>query len=553
MTPLYRSRSFILSLGIAFALVWLYVLGTRTLVPTDEGRYAEMGREMLVSGDWITTRLNGIKYFEKPPLQTWMNALSFGLFGLGEWQARLWTGLCGLAGVGLVAVAARKVFNPHAGFLAALVLGSSFYWVALGHINTLDMGLSCMMTLALCSLLIAQRDAAAPAERRNWMLACWAGMALAVLSKGLIGIVLPGGVLVLYTIASRDWAIWKRLHIAKGLALFLLITAPWFILVSLKNPEFPYFFFIHEHFERFLLKEHHREGGWYYFIPLLLVGVLPWLGMLFQGLASGFRREAAANFQPRKLLAVWLIFIFLFFSFSKSKLPSYILPVFPALALLIGAYMETASRKTWIVTAGLIAALGAVGLPFAFRVASMAKHPLEAPLYAAYQPWVVAAALVALAGGLFTLLVLRMRRNETDPPAVSLAITGFILVLVLMQGHEPLGRNSSGQPLVGAINAELTLTTPLYALGRYDQTLPFYLRRTMTMVEHADELSYGLSQQPELWLPTRALFLEKWTAGPKSVAVTSPSIYAELEKMNVPMRVIARDSRRVVITNEVKK
>src|SRR3954462_3688915 len=111
MSEFYKSKRFVWSLFTIFCIFWLYTLGVRTLVPTDEGRYAEMAREMLATGDWITTRLNGIKYFEKPPLQTWMNALSFAAFGLGEWQARLWTGLCGLAGVLLTGYTGRRVFG----------------------------------------------------------------------------------------------------------------------------------------------------------------------------------------------------------------------------------------------------------------------------------------------------------------------------------------------------------------------------------------------------------------------------------------------------------
>jgi 4-amino-4-deoxy-L-arabinose transferase-like glycosyltransferase len=235
MNDLHRNKTLNWTLLIVFAAALLYVLGARTLVPPDEGRYAEMAREMFASGDWITTRLNGIKYFEKPPLQTWMNALSFELFGLGDWQARLWTGLCGLLGVVLTGVAGRRVFGERIGFYAALVLGSSFYWVACSQINSLDMSLSGMMTVALCGLLIAQRDTATPSERRNWMLVCWAGMALSMLAKGLIGVVLPGAVLVLYTLISRDWKLWTRLHLGKGLLLIVLIAAPWFVLVGLKN------------------------------------------------------------------------------------------------------------------------------------------------------------------------------------------------------------------------------------------------------------------------------------------------------------------------------
>src|SRR3954451_16004346 len=135
MTDLHKSRPFVLGLFIAFCIVWFYGLGARTLVPTDEGRYAEMAREMVATGDWITTRLNAIKYFEKPPLQVWMTALAFKAFGLGEWQARLWTGLCGVFGIVLTAYAGRRVFDERTGLMAGLVLASSFLWAALGHIN----------------------------------------------------------------------------------------------------------------------------------------------------------------------------------------------------------------------------------------------------------------------------------------------------------------------------------------------------------------------------------------------------------------------------------
>ena len=405
MRELYKSKAFVWTLLILFLLIWFYMLGARTLVPTDEGRYAEMAREMVATQDWITTRLNGIKYFEKPPLQTWMNAITFEVFGLGNWQARLWTGLNGLLGIALVAYTGRRVFNERVGFYAPLVLASSLFWAAMGHINTLDMGLSGMMTLSLCALLLAQHATATRNEQRNWMLLCWAGMALAVLSKGLIGIVLPGAVLVLYTIFSQDRGIWKRLHLIKGLLLFFLITTPWFVLVSMKNPEFARFFFIHEHFQRFTTRIHSRTGPWYYFIPILVLGILPWLGVLLQSLWGGLRDErngasnfaslSDARFQPRKMLLIWSVFIFVFFSISDSKLPSYILPIFPALALLIACHLESSSSKALAWSAAILAVPCAIGLAFISRVPLLAKDAYSLPLVSAHVPWIYAAALIA--------------------------------------------------------------------------------------------------------------------------------------------------------------
>jgi 4-amino-4-deoxy-L-arabinose transferase-like glycosyltransferase len=553
MNDLYNSKKVVWSLLAAFAIVWLYMLGVRTLVPPDEGRYAEMAREMLASGDWITTRLNGIKYFEKPPLQTWMNAATFALFGLGEWQARLWTGLCGLGGVLLTGYTGRRVFGARAGFYAALVLGSSLFWVASGQIDSLDMSLSGMMAIALCALLVAQRDGATPAENRNWMLACWAGMALAVLAKGLIGLVLPGAVLVLYSALARDLAIWKRLHLAKGLLLFFAIATPWFVLVGLKNPEQPHFFFVHEHWERFFLKTHHREGPWYYFFLMLVPGVLPWLGVLPQALFSGARREAGAAFQPRLLLLIWAVFIFFFFSYSTSKLPGYILPIFPALALLAGVYLETASRLNRMIGAALMVLIG-VGCLIAVpqMIDPAGRHPDELALLKAYEPWVLAAGFIAAAGGALALLHARQLRR--DLTVLTLAIAGFTATQLIMAGFEPYGQMRAGKNMALKMLPELKPDTPVYSVRTYEQSMTFYLQHQVVLVDYGDELTFGLRQQPELSIPTLEGFIARWNghtaAGVKAVAITNHGAYAELKTRGVVMRVLQEDSRRIVITNQ---
>lgn len=558
MSDLHKSKHLLWSLLAAFTIAWLYMLGVRTLVPPDEGRYAEMAREMFASGDWVTTRLNGIKYFEKPPLQTWMNALTFTVFGLGEWQARLWTGLCGLGGVLLTGYAGAKVFGPRAGLYAALVLGSSFFWIACGQIDSLDMGLSAMMTIALCALLIAQRDGAGERERRNWMLACWAGMALAVLSKGLIGVVLPGAVLVLYTLATRDWALWGRLHLAKGLLLFFAIAAPWFVLVALRNPEQPHFFFVREHWERFFLKTHAREGAWYYFFAMLIPGIMPWLALLPQSLAQGFGPKAALDagrFRPRLLVLIWAVFIFAFFSMSSSKLPGYILPVFPALALLTACQLDSGSRRSRMAAAALMAALGLALLVLVPFVPRLQHQPGETELMRAYQPWVLAAGFTSLVGGCLALLYARQLKR--DLTVLAMAVAGFASTQMILAGFEPYGAQRAGTPMLAAIRAELTPATRIYSVGTYEQSLSFYLERTATLVWYTDEFAFGLKQQPELGLPTIDAFIDQWKrdrdAGVNAIAITRADIYLELKLRGVPMKLLAADSRRTVIANDIPK
>ena len=551
MRDLYKSKPVFRVLFVLFIVVWFYALGARTLVPSDEGRYAEMAREMSTTGDWITPRLDALKYFEKPPLQTWMNALTFDLFGLGEWQARLWSGLCGLLGVWLVFHAGRRVFNPWVGTTSAIVLASSFWWAGLSHINVLDMGLSGMMTLTLCGMLLAQRDGATDAERRNWMWVSWAGMALAFLSKGPIGIVLPGAVLVLYTLISRDWKLWAKLHLVSGLLLFFVIAAPWFVLVAMKNPEHPRFFFYHENVERFTSTVHHRDGPIYYFVPILIAGIVPWLGLLFQSLWAGRHEDAPTRFRPKLLLLLWAGFIFFFFSISSSKLPHYILPIFPALAILVACHLQQASARSWNIAAGLLGLLAILGFATAPFLTRFAHEPLEIAGYAATRPWVIVACAIMLAASLAVFWLTRKKHPELATLAtLALAAGGFFGGQLLILGTETYGQYRAGYLLVPAITAELTPQTTLYTIGTYEQSLPFYLRRTMVTVgETNDELDFGRNQEPHLGLKDVDAFIPLWNDGQKAIAIMRPKDYAELQQRGVTMRVIVQDPRRIVVAN----
>ncbi|MDE2610868.1 MAG: glycosyltransferase family 39 protein [Burkholderiales bacterium] len=545
--PLSRPAFWLLLL--LFTLVWFGTLNYRHLIASDEGRYAEMAREMLVSGDWITPRYDGYKYFEKPPLQTWMNALTFMWFGLGEWQARLWTALTGFGGTLLAGYTAKRVFNARTGLMTVLVLVGAPMWGLLGHFNVLDMGVTFMMEISLCAMLLAQRPQLPRAQVRRWMWLCWAGMALAVLSKGLIGIVLPGGVLVLYSLIARDWAVWKRAYIVSGLLIFLAISAPWFILVSIHNPEFAYFFFVDQHFKRFLTDYARREGPFYYFVPVLLVGFLPWVSVMWQTAAFTRKMPRQPNgFAPVTLLWVWTGFIFVFFSISSSKLISYILPIAPALAMLIGLYLSqlTAERfkrhlAGYAVLLVLVTVLTAI---FGARHGS-AKNPLI--LYQEFRLWLYAAYAAAMFG---IVLAWRLNRHSVRRALIAFSAGMFALAMIGGSGHEVFGRNSSGVLLVPAVKkvmARLGPDTPFYSVGMLDHTMPFYLRHTMTMVAFEDELAFGISQEPQKWIPTIPAFIKRWDSEPKALALISPPIYENLKNQHVPMQVIARDARRVIV------
>ncbi|WP_334033816.1 glycosyltransferase family 39 protein [Burkholderia cepacia] len=536
-------------LVVALAIVWFAPLGLRHLIPSDEGRYAEMAREMFVTGDWITPRYNGYKYFEKPPLQTWMNALTFAWFGIGEWQARLYTALASFAGVLLVGFTGARLFNPLSGFLAAVVLAASPYWNLMGHFNALDMGLAFWMALSLCSLLLAQRPGLRPAAARGWMWACWAAMAFAVLSKGLVGLILPGAVLVLYTLIARDWALWKRLYLVSGLVIFFAIVTPWFVLVQQRNPEFFNFFFIVQQFRRYLTPEQNRPGPLYYFVPVLLVGFLPWLSVAWQSIRHALRMPRQPNgFSPMLVLLIWSAFIFLFFSASHSKLISYVLPVAPALALIIGAYLPlmTADRFRRHLLGYLVffvaAAFGIIFLAYQ----GDARTPNA--LYRAFQMWLYAGLAVAAA---LTLAAAWLNRRA----GVAAALAAFGAAWLAFgtiggTGHDEFGRYSSGALLAPTVRAELAKLppdTPFYSIEMLDHTFPFYMGHTTIMVQRQDELGFGISMEPNKWIPTVDEWITRWKQETHALAIMPPGQYDALVKQDVPMRVIARDNRRVIV------
>ncbi|WP_114661968.1 ArnT family glycosyltransferase [Polynucleobacter necessarius] len=537
----------ILLLLVIYALIWFGTLNYRHLIPSDEGRYAEMAREMLVTGDWITPRYNGYKYFEKPPLQIWATAAAFQVFGIGDWQARLWTALTGFFTIVAIGFTGARIYNARAGWLAAVVLASSPMWIISGHFNSLDMGLSAFLVAALCSLLIAQTSQN-QSDTRHWMWACWFFMALATLSKGVIGAAIPTMVFIAHSLTTWDWKVWTRLRLFSGITLYLLITAPWFILVAQRNPEFLEFFFIHEHLQRFTQDAHSRTGPIYYFVPLLLIGILPWV-LQIPGSITQAWQERQRSFSSGWLLVCWFAVIFAFFSVSRSKLPGYIIPIFPALALLIGNRLDhllghTNSMKLpWWLQAIASALLGCAGFFFLSEIGKQAR-PDEITAYAQYTYWIITA-LIALI--VFSLYAAWQSRRKGLQSIVSFACGFFLCAMIAGTGHETLGRAVSGIDLANRVKATIPAGVNFYSVRLLDHTMSFYLGRTMIMVEDPDELRFGVEQQPELWLQTLDAFIARWKEDQTAYAIMVPEQYEALQAQNFPMQEIDRDSRRVIV------
>jgi len=553
VAPLTRRAA--LALLLVFTLLWFANLDYRRLVHPDEGRYAEIPREMVMTGDWVTPRLNGIKYFEKPALQYWLTAAGYEAFGVHHWTARLWPALSGYLGVLFIGYVGFRLGGSALGLYSAAALGGCLWYALNAHILTLDAGLTLWMSMGLGSLFIAQRADATAAERRSWMWAAWGALALATLSKGLIGIVLPGAALVAYTLITRDWALWRRLHLISGAIVFFALAAPWFLVVSARNPEFFDFFFIHEHFTRYLTGEHRREGAWWYFVPIFVVGILPWLTVFFWTAKRMWTdaRSERNGFNWQRFALVWAAVIFVFFSVSGSKLSSYILPIFPALALPIGWQLTALSDATLErLTLPLVVAAGVVTLVVLFAYAPIAAHfagarqPLE-PLLA-YAPWIKAGCAVAFLGGVAGWWWIRAAKRTAAVLAVALSsLAGAQLVLT---GHDALAESRSTSPILSRIVAThgpLRANVPFYTIRMYDQTLPYYLGRTVVQVDHPDELAMGLKSEPEKGIATVGEWRRRWEAAEQAYAIMQPEEYDELKREGVAMVELGRDPRRVVV------
>jgi len=413
-------------------------------------------------------------------------------------------------------------------------------FVVLGQLLTLDMSLTFYMTLSLTAFLAAQQSA----QARPWMLLAWAATGLGVLTKGLVAAAIPGAVLILYSLYSRDVAPWRRLHAPWGLPLLLLITVPWHWLAARRLPDFLEFFFVHEHLARYLTPSADRQEPWWFFGGVFLAGSVPWTLSALRVLGGGWRRHAApAAFNPSLFLWIWVVFIGVFFSLSDSKLMPYILPLMPALALLIAALPVGALKRDFLFTAILTllagVGLGLASLNWASVIASSDRSAYFLPLA---KPLGQIALLLAVSGA----FVLVQGARDATRAGVFLGAGWCLAWLLLIRAAASVAPIYSGVALAAALPAA-DRDAPVYSVGTYDQSLTFYLRRTVTLVGYRGELDYGLRKEPGAEIADVAEFLRRWSPPTRAFAVMEKAMFNDLKSRGVPMRLVAQTVNRVLV------
>lgn len=481
-------RRDLLWLALAFGVLFGYSLGGRPLANPDESRYAEIPREMLASGDWVTPHLNGIPYFEKPPLVYWIGALVQKFFGESEWSVRLLPAAFALGGVFLTYAAARRLHGRAAGLGAAVALGSSLLYFALARILILDMAVSVLMAATLFCFILGVREPAG--SRRRWMFyGLYASSALATLTKGLIGFLVTGAVMFVWLLAFNQWKRLRPLYLPTGAALFLAIALPWHVLVALRNPDWVQAYLVREHWERFTI-DLGRQEPWWFFVPILLAGLFPWTGFLW----AGFREMLAGGWARRRehadawFFATWAGFMFVFYSKSASKLIPYILPVMPPLAVVIGVAMARAwvQREPARWRGGpLTFVVGSVLLGLAAIIvvskAGLIRDPAQAE---ALRPYGWAMGAVLLLGAMLMMVTMR-RAARAAVAVIALTMAGFYVVLGT--AAEKIQRPGT-RDLARIARASLGPNDRIYHYWGFFHDFVYYSGRTVGLVDYTDEL-----------------------------------------------------------------
>ena len=536
--PRAHSRRTAALFWLGLALLWFLPLNSPHLFDPDEGRYAEIPREMVASGDWVTPRLDAIKYFEKPPLGYWATAVAFEVFGQRAWTVRLWPALTGMLGLMLTWALGRRLYDRRAALLAVLVQASALLYVAMARIATLDMSLSFGLQIAMTALaLLVQRPDEPQARAWRLPLLLGVGVALAVMSKGLVGILIPGAVAVLFMLIHRDWWLPLRAQPWWTLAALLVLAAPWFVLVSARNPEFAHFFFIFEHFQRYLSRaEFDRYQPVWFFLPVLALGLLPWTTLLPGALRRAIS-AARSGERATSLLLLWAAFVLVFFSMSQSKLTPYIVPMLPALSLLLGRAIAGLPAPRF---AAHLRAVAASAAGIGAVVLLLWWAPPAAPLVARASTmsilgFAVAFVLLALGAGIGARLC---RRGAVIGAAAAAAVGGLLLAESALLAADYLPRMRAVVELTQHLRPWLTRATPLYCVNSYLQPIPFYLQRTCTLVGYRGELDFGLKQEPWRAIADLKQFVPAWQQQSDALAILRPEDYQELEALGAPMRVI---------------
>ena len=494
-----RKRAVYLLIILACSYLFLFHnLGSYSLKEPDEGRYAEIPREMVEQGDYVVPHLNYVRYFEKPPLLYWVEAISYKISGVSEWSFRLPNALAALLCVLIMYLFVSHWFGDEVGFLSSLILLTSFGFFAISHVVTIDMLFSFLLFGSLLCFYQYYRE-----KRPLFLYLFFVALALAILAKGPVAVVLVMATVFLFLWSEKRLVFIKHMLSVKVLLLFGVIVAPWFIIMCLREKEFFQFFFVDQHILRFLTTRHKRSGPLYYFFPVLFGGLFPWSIFIPQAVARLWRTKEL------RLFFIWSLVVFVFFSLSGSKLPPYILPIFPALSVIVACLFErqwhdrVRPDREIIVYVAFFSFVALGG--FAYLTGTLDRYLVglsEISSISRDIRWLALSLSVAALAALAVILFRRMRTYQS----LFYVLGAFSLVVcasVMLHPHM-VDRFNTTKQLAREISSISGPAPIVINYGSFDETLPFYLKRRTYIAEHLGELEMG-SKYPD----AKDYFLDK--------------------------------------------
>lgn len=530
-----------LLLTLIIGLLFGATLGKYPLHSPDGARYAEIPREMVVSGDYITPRLNGVKYFEKPPLFYWMQAASIKMFGVNDFAVSFMNALLALGSVLLTYLIGRKIYGRFDGILASVMFATSTLVFALTRIVTLDVALTFFIVMSLGCFLIGTQTPIGTGSRRIYFCLAYAGAALAVMTKGLVGMLFPGMVILAWIVIFNKWRELKHYYCFSGILIFCLIVAPWHILVQLKNPEFFNFYFIEQHFLRYLTDYASRGQKWWFLPVMLLAGLYPWSVFLPQAIIN----KKEQYLQQSSFLLIWALVIYIFYTFSNSQLIPYILPILPPFTLLIGSYLapylqsnnqKGVSIGFWVFfITNILLGIGAISAIFALNFSEQVVT--KSNLYIA--------AVLVIFGAILSLVV--YRRKNLAAGFIAIAISMSCLFLYISPVITIIN-NQSIKPLVTVLKQKLQSGDEVICYKIYPQELPFYLQRRITVADYVGELEFGTKQEnTSSWMVSEKELVKRLKSNKHIYLITKNDNYKRLKVKN--LHVMARYLNYVLLSS----
>jgi len=475
-------------LTAAVAFVLLYKLGSVALFEPDEGRNAEKAREILLLNDWVTPHENFYPVLDKPIFFYWLIALFYQLFGVSEWTARLPSLLSALGCVFLIYRFSRVYWGRWVALWSALILVTSVEFFILARTVIFDMPLTFCETVALLAFYEAKQSENRR-RRAALCLAMYLALGAGTLIKGLVALVIPGIVFFLFILLRRRWQILRRIYLIPGAGVFLAVVLPWYLQAEARNPGYLNYYLWAEHFGRYTTASFDRSEPWYYFIGVALVGFFPWTLVLPWIIKNLWRRSWD---DKTVYLVLWVSVPLLFFSASHSKLPQYILPIFPALSILAGAtlvglYEQSGSKLRWVmISVWVVQSLNALYLLLgAFYPTILAHQIRERFSDMAFLLWLYTTVSLVILGYMASRWIThdRVRQGPIYLAQVVGLSVFFMLLTEVMISAAP---DRSAKQTAMAVLSHLRSGEQVALFETYMSGLPFYLRaeRPVWLITH---------------------------------------------------------------------